>query len=148
MKASRQLRIVAGLGVLTLLACVTARAEEVAPPSFKTSKDKETKEFVSKVGTVIVKAARKLTEDVEIDRYEYTKPRPGRHELLIKMTYVGKLSKLVKKKKFTATIKIKIDSSDRDSWEVLSIDYKDDNTVSLLAPNEKKIRALIPQFNR
>jgi hypothetical protein len=77
-----------------------------------------------------VKAARKLPEDIESDRYEYNKPKAGRLELVIKMTYAGKYSgRFFKKKRFTATIKGKIDSLDRDSWEVLDVEYKDDNKI-------------------
>jgi hypothetical protein len=146
MKAILDSRVLAGLLGLALLACGSARAEDVVAPSFKTSTDKETKEFVAKVGTVIVKAARKVPEEIALDRYEYSKPKAGRHELLIKMNFTSKAAKLLKKK-YTATIKIKIDSADRDSWEVLSIDYKDDS-ISLLKPNEAKIRKLVAEFNR
>jgi hypothetical protein len=140
----------AGAVVLAGLVLVagTARGEDVVAPSFKNSKDKDTKDFVTRVGTVIVKAARSRPQEIELDRYEYNKTNPGRRELVIRMTYTGKVSKLLKKKKYTATIKVKIDSSDNDSWEVLSIDYKDDNSLSLLSPSEKKVRKLIPQFNR
>jgi len=148
MKATRKIGLIAALTCLAGLAVSsTARAEDIVAPSFKTSTDKETKEFVTKVGTAIVKAARSRPERIELDRYEYSKPKTGRHELLIKMTYTGYFVKRVGKK-YTATIKVKIDSADRDRWEVLGIEYTDSNKVSLRSPNAKKIRTLIPKFNR
>jgi len=135
------------LGLAALAASASARAANDPVPSFKTSTDKETKEFVTKVGTAIVKAARSKPKDIEIDRYEYTRPKAGRRQLLIKMTYFGSISRPFKKKPFTATITLKIDSEDRNRWEVLDIEYKDDNKVSLASPSAAKVRKLIPQFN-
>jgi hypothetical protein len=63
------------------------------------------------------------------------------------MTYTGFFSKKLKKK-HAATIKMKIDTTDRDAWEVLTIEYKDSNSVSLRKPNETKVQKLIPRFNQ
>jgi hypothetical protein len=145
MKATHKFSPFAVLVGLALLSSPARAADDL--PSFKTSKDRETKEFVTKVGTAIIKAARARPEAIELEKYEYTKPKTGRHELFIRMSYTGKISRLLRKKKFTATIKIKIDSTDKE-WEVLTIDYKDSNNTSLLSPNEKKIRKLIAEFNR
>jgi len=117
--------------------------EEDGLPSFKTGKKRDTKEFVTKVGTAIVKAARAKPASVEMTDYAYTEPKSGRRELKIDMTYKGSLTK----KAFKSTIVVKIDSSE-DKWEVLNIDYKDDNKVSLAGPNQKNIQALIPKFNK
>jgi len=149
MKAPAKLCLFAVLiGLIALADRAAARADAIVVPSFKTSTDKETKEFVTKVGTAIVKAARSKPRDIEIDRYEYTRPRAGRRQLLIKMTYMGALTGRFKKKPYTATITVKIDSENRSRWEVLDIEYKDDNKVSLASPNAAKIRKLIPQFNK
>ena len=142
------------LGLFATLVCLAAppsgaaaRADAIVVPSFKSSSDKETKDFVARVGKAIVQAARARPEEVELDRYEYNKPAPGRHELLMKVNYTGFLGKRLKKK-YTATITVRIDSSDRERWEVLKIDYKDNNTLSLRKPNETRIQKLIPRFNK
>jgi hypothetical protein len=147
MKAAHKIGLLAALTCLAGLAVSTTARADDAVPSFKTSTDRETREFVTRVGTAIVKAARSRPEKIELDRYEYSKPKTGRRELLIKMTYTGPVSKRLGKK-YTTTIKVKIDAADRDKWEVLDIEYKDSNRFSLLSPSEKKIRALIPKFNR
>jgi hypothetical protein len=120
-----------------------ARADDDDIPSFKKDKDRETKEFVAKVGTAIVKVARVKPQNMEVEKYEYTKPKAGRTELKVKMIYHG----LVTKKKYTADIVVKLDSSDASKWEVLNITYKDTNP-SPAKPNIKNIQELIPKFNK
>jgi len=138
-----------GTGALSCaLLCVlaggqAARADDDDIPSFKKGKDRETKEFVAKVGTAIVKVARIKPQNMEVDKYEYTKPKAGRTELKLKMVYHG----LVSKKKYLADIVVIIDSSDAGKWEVLNITYKDNNP-SPAKPNATKIQELIPKFNK
>jgi hypothetical protein len=147
MKTTRKLGLLAALACLAALAGQSARAADDDVPSFRKRGDneKEQKAFVTRVGTAIVKAARTKPQKIELEKYELGNPRDrkGRTNLKIKMNYSG----LITKKKYTADILIKIDSSDKDAWEVLSIDYKDSNN-SPLGPSEKKIRALIPKLNR
>jgi hypothetical protein len=137
------------LGTLTCaLLCVlvgtqAARADDDDVPSFKKDKDRETKEFVAKVGSAIVKAGRLKPQNMEVEKYEYTKPKAGRTELKLKMVYHG----LVTKKKYTADIVVKLDSSDAGKWEVLNITYKDNNPSPTKA-NVKNIQELIPKFNK
>ena len=137
------------LGTLSCaLLCVlvggqAARADDDDVPSFKKDKDRETKEFVAKVGAAIVKAGRLKPQNMEVEKYEYTKPKAGRTELKLKMIYHG----LVTKKKYTADIVVKLDSSDPNKWEVLNIAYKDNNP-SPTKPNAKNIQELIPKFNK
>ena len=152
MKATRILGLCAALACLALLAGNSSRAaDDVDIPSFKTTKDKDTKAFVTRVGTAIVKAARSRPIDIEMKNYEYKSPKTGRKELRIKMAYTGTASKKLKKDPFIANMVVKIDSSDADKWEVLDIEYEDNNNSlgKLTAkPNEKKINALKKQFNR
>jgi hypothetical protein len=133
------------LASLALLAAVPAAraADDDELPSFQKRGDKE-KDFVSKVGTAIVKAARTGPTKIELDEYKFTDPKKDRKDLNIKMNWVGGISK----KKFVSTIVVKIDTSDDKNWEVLSIDYKDDNSVSLTKPNGTKIKELEKKFNR
>ena len=139
-----------GLGALNCaLLCVLvtgqgARADDDDPvPSFKSDKGRETKEFVTKVGTVVVRAARSKPTKIELEKYEYTKVKAGRTELKLKMIYHG----LVTKKKYTADILVKLDSSDAGKWEVLNITYKDNNP-NVLKANIKNVQELIPKFNK
>ena len=137
------------LGTLTcallcvLVATQATRAGDDEVPSFKKEKDRETKEFVAKVGSAIVKAGRLKPQNMEVEKYEYTKPKAGRTELKLKMIYHG----LVTKKKYTADILVKLDSSDASKWEVLNIEYKDNNPSPTKA-NVKNIQELIPKFNK
>ena len=120
-----------------------ARADDDEVVSFKKDKDRETKEFVGKVGTSIIKVARSKPQKMELEKYEYTKPKAGRTELKMKMIYHG----LVTKKKYTADIVVILDSSDATKWEVLNITYKDNNP-NIAKANIKAIQELIPKFNK
>ena len=47
--------------------------------------------------------------------------------------------------KYTATIKINLDTTDNDKWEVLSIDYEDNNKL----PHSKgAVADLVKAFNK
>jgi hypothetical protein len=70
-----------------------------------------------------------------------TNPKPNRTELVIKMEYHGALTN----KKYVADVVIKIDSTEKDSWEVLNIDYTDNNNVPA---NANKIQELIKKLNK
>src|SRR5262245_24298829 len=108
-------RVLAVLCGLVLLAPV-ARAEDV--PNFKKRGDVE-KRWVSEVCVAILKAARPSAKNPSLHRFEYKEPKPGRTELHIK----GKYSGVVSGTEYTADIVVHIDSKDKDSWEVLRIEY-------------------------
>jgi hypothetical protein len=129
------------LAYLVLLASGTAASAADDDISFKKRSDAE-KAFVTKVGKAIVKAARSKPQKLELEKYDYTHPKTGRTHLNIKMYYTG----LVSRKQWTADIVVVIDSSNKDSWEVLNIKYNDNNP-SPLGPNERKIQALIKKLN-
>jgi hypothetical protein len=109
--------------------------------SFKKRGNAE-KEFVARVGEAIVKAAHKTAKKISLVKYEYTKPKANRTELAIKMEYHG----AVTGKRYVADIVVKIDSTDKDSWEVLNIDYTDNNAG--VKHNEQKVQDLIKQMNK
>jgi hypothetical protein len=109
--------------------------------SFK-KRGNEEKRFVSSVGTAIVKAAHKTARKIELIKYEYNQPRANRTELAVRMEYRGAVSG----KRYVADIVVKIDSSNKDAWEALNIDYADTNTA--VPHNEKKIQELIKQMNK
>jgi uncharacterized membrane protein len=134
------------VGLLGLGLLLPVRADEPAVPSFKKSKDKDTKEFVGKVFESIVKVARLKTKNYKVEKYEYVnvKDKPNRKELHITGTWDGALvSKNVK-----TNITIKLDTSDKDAWEVLSIEYKDALRTSAVKHNQNNIDALVKTFNQ
>jgi hypothetical protein len=108
--------------------------------SFK-KRGNEEKVFVGRVGEAIVKAAHGTAKKITLVKYEFGQPKAGRTELTLKMEYHGALTD----KRYVADITVKIDSSDKNAWEVLRIDYSDNNTIK---HNEKKLDELIRQLNK
>jgi len=134
------------MGLLGLGLLLPVRADEAGVPSFKKAKDKDTKEFVNKVFENIVKVARAKTKNYKVEKYEYVnvKDKPNRKELHITGTWDGALiSKNVK-----TDITVKLDTSDKDAWEVLSIDYKDTLKTTGQRHNQNKIDELVKTFNQ
>jgi len=136
---------------VTLLAAVimlpaggTAVQAAGEAPSFKHRPMSE-KIFADAVGRAVVTAAHGTAKRIGLDDYKITEPKANRKELHIKMHYAGALSGAVSNKRYTANIVVKVDSTDKDAWEALNIDYKDDNNVPY---NEKKVQGLIKEFNR
>ncbi|MFO0927882.1 MAG: hypothetical protein U0736_12720 [Gemmataceae bacterium] len=129
--------------LLAALFALTAGADEEGVPSFKNAKDRETKEFASRVGAAIVRAARSKAQKIEMEKYEYTAPKEGRRELKLNMVYFG----VITKTKYTADVTVLIDSSEPTRWEVVNIRYKDSNK-SPVGYSEKKIQELIKVLNR
>jgi hypothetical protein len=145
MPLCRRAPLFAALPALIVFAVGAARADDEALPSFKNVDKRETEDFVTKVGAAVIKAARTKPQKIELKKHEYTTPKAGRKDLVLKMTYSG----LVTKKKYDVdiTVMLTVDPSDKDKWEVVNIKYKDTNP-SPLAPSEKKIQALIKEFNK
>jgi hypothetical protein len=128
--------LLAGLSLAWTLAAGAADSDI----SFKKRGDEE-KRFVATVGTAIVKAAHKTAKKIDLLKYEYSKPKANRTDLTLKVEYHGAVSG----KRYVADIVVKIDSSNKDAWEVLNIDYADNNSVP---HNEKKIQELIKEMNK
>ena len=139
--STRTIMPLSTLACLALLVGGTAAAATDDDISFKKRGDAE-KAFVARVGKAIVKAARAKPQKLELDKYDFSSPKTGRTHLTIKMNYTG----LISRKKWTAEIVLIIDSTNKDSWEVLNIKYNDNNP-SPLAPNERKIQSLIKKLN-
>ncbi len=131
-------RTFALLAALLLAGSGAARAEG-EDISFKKRGDNE-KNFYKAVGTAIVKAAHKTAKKIDLLDFKLTEPKPGRKDLAMKMEFHG----AVTNKRYVADIVVKIDASNKDSWEVLNIDYSDTDTVPF---NEKKIQELIKKLN-
>lgn len=135
----KAIRLAAALACLTLLPAAASRDDV---PSFKDRGDDE-KAFVARVGEAVVRAARLGPLKIALEKYEFSDPRKGRKDLKITMTWAGGILK----KKYTSQIVVKIDSSDKDRWQVLDIEYKDDSR-SLASPNRTRIQELVKKLNR
>ncbi len=132
-------RCLAGTALLAGLFLSAALAAADDNISFKKRGDEE-KRFVRAVGTAIVKAAHKTGKKIDLVKYEYTKPRANRTHLNVKMEYHGAVSD----KRYIADIVVKIDSTNKDAWEVLNIEYSDNNNIK---HNAQKIQDLIKAMN-
>jgi hypothetical protein len=108
--------------------------------SFKKRGDEE-KRFARTVGTAIVKAAHKSARKIDMVKYEYAKPKANRTNLNIQMEYHGAVSD----KRYVADIVVKIDSSNKDAWEALNIEYTDNNNIRY---NVQKVQDLIKEMNK
>jgi hypothetical protein len=136
---SRGKRLMVLTGLALALAGASARADD-DDVSFKKRGDAE-KQFVTRVATAVVKAAHATGKKHDLLDYKFTSPKTNRTELVIKMEYHGALTN----KKYVADIVVKIDSTEKDSWEVLNIDYTDNNNVPA---NANKIQELIKKLNK
>jgi hypothetical protein len=137
MKSNPHLFLLAAAALM--LAAVGVRAADDKVPSFKRGELK--KDDVIKVGTAIIKAARKPGK-ISYVEHKY-KTKDDVTTLTIKMDYKGLA---LKKTTYHCDIVIKINSKDKDNWKVTDIEYKD--TTKPLKPNLTKVRALIPQLNK
>jgi len=143
MKATLTSGVLLLAGLALLATAPSVRADD--PPSFKNRGEKE-KDWVSEVGTAIVKAARSGPTAIEMDSYkiEDVKDKKDRKDLKITMKWKGGITK----KQFVSTITVHVDSTKEKEWEVLNIDYEDDNKVSFTKPNANNIQELVKKFNR
>jgi hypothetical protein len=128
------------LAVLSVLAWSGLARADGDDISFKKRGDNE-KNFVKAVGTAIVKAAHHTAKKIDLVEYKYSDPKPGRKDLAIKMEFHGQITG----KRYVAEVVVKIDASNKDSWEVLNIDYSDTDSVPF---SEKKIQELIKELNK
>lgn len=128
---------------LGLAFAFTALAADDDPPSFRKSKDRTGKEFAAAVFETIIKGVRSVPLDVKFEKHKYTTTQKGRTDLELVGTYKGKISRQT----FTATITLRIDTTDSTVWEVLSIDYKDNNRITG-RPKQKSIDQMILRLNR
>jgi hypothetical protein len=141
----RSTLFLAGLLSLALLATnsVSRAADKDEPTLLINKRGDDEKKFVGDVAVAIIKAARSAPKDPKFVEYKTEKPAEGRTTWVIKGEYSGSLTG----KKFASDITIKIDTLKKDAWEVLSIEYSDDNKVSPAKPNETNINNLVKKLN-
>ena len=132
-----------GLVVLcgAVLLSGSARADT---PNFnkRGSTDKEKKEFVEQVAQTIVTEARSSAKDITLQEYKFKEGKEGRKELTLSAGYKGAVTKT----KYSADIVVRLDTSDKDNWKVLKIEYKDNNK-SPVSFSSKNVEALVKTFN-
>jgi hypothetical protein len=126
-------------GAMLLACCPVAARLAADDVSFK-KRGNEEKRFVTAVAEAVVKAAHPTAKKVSLLKYEYTQPKPNRTELVLKVEYHG----AVTNKTYVADVVLKIDSSDKNAWEVLNIAFTDNNN---LPASQNRIQALIKKLN-
>ena len=125
------------LGVAILLAPAARAADDV--PNFN-KRGENDKEFAKRVGIAIVKKARPTTKDFTLQDHKFKEVKPGRTELRLEVGYKGATGFT----KYTAKPVILIDTTNKDKWEVLRIEYEDNNR---LPHNRKNLESLVKEFN-
>jgi hypothetical protein len=135
----KTLSCMAVAGLAALLLALPARAGDV-PNINKRGKDE--KAFAEKVAVAIVKAARTSVRDVSLEKFTSKSPRDGRTDWYLTASFKGRVTK----KDYTADIKIHLDTSDKDKWEVLRIEYRD-NSKNIVGFNRKNVDAMVDKLN-
>jgi hypothetical protein len=133
-----------GLAVLLGLAVLAAAARADDPaPKFKKKGDQE-KKFFSEVCVAVIKAARPSAKNPSLDRFELKKEdgKPNRVRLVMR----GKFQGVATRNEYVANIVVHVDTTDKDAWEVLRIEY-DDNSKNVAGWNRKNVENLIKKFN-
>jgi hypothetical protein len=133
-----------GLIVVCAATLLSGSAYGADLPSFNNrgSGEKEEKAFAGKVAQTIVDEARSSAKDVMLKEYKFKEPKEGRKELHMTAGYTGAVTGT----KYSADIVVHLDTSTRGKWEVMRIEYKDDNK-SLVKFSQKKVDALVDKFN-
>ena len=128
-----------GVFALALLLSPLARAADEEVPNIN-KRGSDEKVFAEKLATTIVKNARTTVKTATLDSVDKKAPKDGRTDFHIKAGYKGGIVGT----KYTADIVVLVDTSDKDKWEVLRIDYSDNNK---LAFNRKNLESLVPKLN-
>ena len=111
-------------------------------PSFK-KRNSEEKTFMADLGKAVIKAVHPTAQKIVMIKYEIVKvkDKENRSEINLKMEYFG----VVSNKKYIGDAVIKVDTSSKEGWEALNIDYVDNNNLPL---NRKNLQELIKSLNR
>lgn len=111
-------------------------------PSFK-KRNSEEKTFMADLGKAVIKAVHPTAQKIVMIKYEIVKvkDKENRSEINLKMEYFG----VVSNKKYIGDAVIKVNTSSKEGWEALNIDYVDNNNLPL---NRKNLQELIKSLNR
>lgn len=143
MKTTLTALLIAAVASLSFVASVRAEDKtEDTTPSFKKRTGTE-KDFMKSVGEAVVKAVRTKPAKLELGDYKITDPKPNRKLITIDMNWAGSLTGT----KFKSTVKITVDPTDKEKWEVIEIEYADDNPLPKTGLAEH-LDAIKKKFNR
>jgi hypothetical protein len=78
-----------------------------------------------------------------LEDFKIAVPKPNRLVIELKMTWHG----AVTRSKFTSDVKLTLDTAEKDAWEVLDVEYKDDNVMPKLKL-DKHLKELKADLNR
>jgi hypothetical protein len=133
-----------GLFVFAAVALLAGGARAADVPNFnkRGTGEKEEKAFVEQVARAIVSEARTSAKDITLQSHEFKEPKEGRKDLKMSVGYKGAALGT----KYTADVTVSLDSSTPGKWEVLRIDYADNNK-SLVGFNRKNVEAMVKKFN-
>ena len=134
-----------GLVVVCAASLLSGSARGADIPNFnkRGSGEKEEKAFVGEVAKTIVHEARTSVGDVTLKEYKFNEEaKEGRMNLTLSAGYKGAVTKTG----YTADIVVHLDTSTKDKWEVMRIEYKDDNK-SPVGFSRKNVEALVSKFN-
>ncbi|MFO0876235.1 MAG: hypothetical protein U0840_02590 [Gemmataceae bacterium] len=140
MSASHGRQVLLLAAALAVVPTLAWAADEEKIPSFKSRTDQE-KKFVTEVCKTILKAAHFSGKERTLEKYTLDEVKKGRTKLTIKGSYKGAATG----KQYLADIVVHIDSSEPTSWEVLRLEYSDNNNIPY---SRKKVDELVKQFNR
>jgi len=126
------------LSVFALLAFTApaARAQELDI----NKRGSDDKAWAEKVGIEFVKAAQKATKAHELKKFEKKNIKAGRDEWHIEMGWKGGITGT----KYTSELVLQVDTENKDKFEVLRVDYKDNSKV---AHSRKGVENLVPKLN-
>jgi hypothetical protein len=130
----------AAAALVSLVATLPARAGDETPNINKRGKDE--KAFAEKVAVAIVKAARTSVKEATLENFKSKSPKAGRTEWHLTAGFKGRATK----KDYTADIVVHLDTSDKDKWEVLRIEYKD-NSKNVVGYSRKNVTAMVDKLN-
>ncbi len=132
-------RSLAVFAVVVFLAPLT-RADDDTPNINKRGESE--KIFADKLSSAIVRAARTATKTAVLESFEKKTPKEGRLEYHIKAGWKS----AVLGKNQVSEIVVLIDTTDKDKWEVLRIEYSDD-AKSAAPYNRKNVSELVKKLN-
>ncbi len=127
-----------GIAVLCAAALLSSGARAADVPNF--NKRGNDKEFAERVGNYVVTKARTTIKETTLQDHKFKEKKEGQTELTLSVGYKGGITRT----KYTADIVVLIDTSNKDRWEVLRVDFKDNNR---LAFNRKNVDNLVKEFN-
>jgi hypothetical protein len=137
---SKTIRTVSALTLVALLAPLAQAAQDAPPIPNINKRGEDEKAFVKKMAAAIVNNGRTSVKTIGDVEYKKKEPKAGRTEFVITAHF-----KYAFKFDATANITVVVDSENKEKWEVLRVDYKDN--VRGLPFNRKNIDALPAKMN-